>query len=117
MNEAAALTPDADLSRAWTLPASWYTDASILPQERDKIFYRTWQWVGAASLVKRAGDYFTYDLYGEPLVISRGQDGILRAHSTTCACIVLARLRWAKAIANRCSAGTTAGCTLWTAGC
>ena len=84
MDETAALTPDADLSRAWTLPASWYIDASVLPQEKEKIFYRTWQWVGAASLVKRAGDYFTCDLYGEPLVISRGQDGILRAFYNVC---------------------------------
>ena len=50
MNEAAALTPDADLSLAWTLPTSWYIDASIAAAGKtNKIFYRTWQWVGAAE--------------------------------------------------------------------
>ena len=84
MDGLTALTPDADLSLAWTLPSAWYTAAVYLAQEKEKIFYRTWQWVGSASSVKRAGDYFTYDLYGEPLVILRGQDGILRGFSNVC---------------------------------
>ena len=84
MDEFTAMMPDADLARAWTLPAVCYTDPARLVQEKEKIFYRTWQWVGAAGLVKRSGDYFTYDLYGEPLVIVRGQDGVLRGFSNVC---------------------------------
>jgi choline monooxygenase len=84
MNNLTAFTPDVDISQAWTLPSSWYTDPILLAQEKDKIFFRTWQWVGSVSLVKRAGDYFTYDMYGEPLVITRGQDGVLRGFFNVC---------------------------------
>lgn len=72
------------LSRAHTLPARWYIDPAILAQEKERIFYRTWQWVGSTALVQRPGDFFTYDLYGEPLVLARGQDGVLRGFFNVC---------------------------------
>jgi len=73
-----------DLADAWTLPARWYTDPAILPLEKEKIFFRTWQWVGSTSLVQRPGDFFTYDLYGEPIVVTRSQEGRLRAWFNVC---------------------------------
>ncbi|MBE2240140.1 MAG: Rieske 2Fe-2S domain-containing protein [Caldilineaceae bacterium] len=76
--------PSQQLETAWTLPAAWYTHPASLPLEKERIFYRTWQWVGAASLVQRPGDLFTYDLYGEPLVVTRGQDGALCAFYNVC---------------------------------
>ncbi len=56
----------------------------MLALEKEHIFYRTWQWVGSTHLVQRPGDFFTYDLYGEPLVITRGQDGLLRGFFNVC---------------------------------
>lgn len=73
-----------DLTKASTLPARWYTDPRFWQAEREKIFFKTWQWVGPTNLVQRVGDFFTYDLFGEPLVISRAQDGSLRAFSNVC---------------------------------
>jgi choline monooxygenase len=75
---------DAEIARAWTLPASLYTDASILAAEREKIFARTWQVAGHASQVANPGDYFTTDLIGEPLVFVRGLDGRLRGFYNVC---------------------------------
>ncbi|MCL4826403.1 MAG: Rieske 2Fe-2S domain-containing protein [Caldilinea sp.] len=72
------------LDEAWTLPARWYIDPAILKLEKERIFQRTWQWVGSTTLVQRPGDFFTYDLYGEPLVITRGQDGVLRGFHNVC---------------------------------
>jgi choline monooxygenase len=77
-------TPTDRLDEAWTLPARWYTDPALLALEKERIFYRTWQWVGSTALVQRPGDFFTYDLYGEPLVITRGQDGALRGFHNVC---------------------------------
>jgi choline monooxygenase len=84
MSDLTTLTPDADLASAWTLPSTCYVDPAYLSLEKDKIFYRTWQWVGSAGLVKRVGDFFTYDLFGEPLVITRGQDGVLHGFYNVC---------------------------------
>jgi len=77
-------TPNTDLSRASTLPSRWYTDASMLDLERRKIFYCTWQVVGRTDMVVRSGDYFACDVLGEPVVVTRGMDGVLRAFANVC---------------------------------
>jgi len=68
-----------DIARAWTLPASHYFDPAIAAQEKDNIFFRTWQVVGHHDQVAKPGDYFTTHLLGEPLLIVRGADLHLRA--------------------------------------
>ncbi len=72
------------LSKATTLPSSWYLDPAFLEKERARIFHRTWQWVGRAEDVSRGGDYFASDLLGEPLVVARGPDSELRGFSNVC---------------------------------
>jgi phenylpropionate dioxygenase-like ring-hydroxylating dioxygenase large terminal subunit len=75
---------DADISRAWTLPASLYVDSAVAAQEKEKVFSRTWQVVGHHSQVCNPGDYFTTQLVGEPLLIVRGVDHQLRAFYNVC---------------------------------
>ena len=75
---------EAEIARAWTLPAQLYTDASVFAQEKDSIFSRTWQVVGHASRVANPGDYFTTQLLGEPLLFVRGSDGRLRGFYNVC---------------------------------
>jgi choline monooxygenase len=79
-----AFQVDANIARAWTLPAHLYTDTAIFVEEKEKIFARTWQVVGHASQVANAGDYFTTELVGEPLVFVRGIDGKLRGFYNVC---------------------------------
>jgi choline monooxygenase len=76
--------PNPDLSRASTLPARWYVDPRLLELEKEKIFWRTWQPVGRLDTVLRMGDYFACDIAGEPLVVTRGGDQVLRALSNVC---------------------------------
>jgi choline monooxygenase len=75
---------DPDISRAWTLPSHLYTEASVFELEKDRILRRSWQAVGHCDQVARAGDYFTTELAGEPLLIVRGSDGKLRAFYNVC---------------------------------
>ncbi len=77
-------TPSTDLSRATTMPSRWYTDPHILELEKEKIFWKTWQPVGHSEDVMRPGDFFTCEVTGEPLVVTRGQDGQLRAFFNVC---------------------------------
>jgi choline monooxygenase len=79
-----AFQVDAEIARAWTLPARLYTDVSVLAAEKEKIFARTWQVVGHRNQVANAGDYFTTELIGEPLLIVRGADGKLRGFYNVC---------------------------------
>ena len=80
----AAFQVEAEIARAWTLPAELYRDASIFAAEKEKIFSRTWQVVGNASQVANPTDYFTTELIGEPLLIVRGGDGKLRGFYNVC---------------------------------
>ncbi|HEX3819988.1 MAG TPA: aromatic ring-hydroxylating dioxygenase subunit alpha [Candidatus Sulfotelmatobacter sp.] len=75
---------DSDIAKAWTLPSSLYTDASVYALEKEKIFSRTWQVVGHANRVANPGDYFTIELLGEPLLIVRGADNKLRGFYNVC---------------------------------
>ncbi|MBL8156093.1 MAG: Rieske 2Fe-2S domain-containing protein [Anaerolineae bacterium] len=80
----ASYSPNTNLSEASTLPASWYTDPQMLDLERERIFYKTWQPVGRADQVRRPGDFFTCEVVGQPLVVTRGQDGRLRGFYNVC---------------------------------
>jgi choline monooxygenase len=75
---------DSEVARAWTLPAKLYTDSAVFDDEKEKIFARSWQVVGHKDQVANAGDYFTTELVGEPLLIVRGNDGKLRGFYNVC---------------------------------
>jgi phenylpropionate dioxygenase-like ring-hydroxylating dioxygenase large terminal subunit len=52
--------------------------------EKEAIFWRTWQPVGRTADVQRHGDFFTREVLGEPMVITRGTDGELRPFFNVC---------------------------------
>ncbi|HMA33543.1 MAG TPA: SRPBCC family protein [Chloroflexia bacterium] len=88
MPDLAALLSDyqfePNLARATTLPARWYTAPEFQTLEKDKIFTRTWQAIGRIDEVARPGDFITGEVVGEPLVVTRGTDGVLRAFYNVC---------------------------------
>lgn len=48
-----------DLERGLSLPASWYTDATIAQPEQERVFRRTWQYIGRTEQVANRGDFVT----------------------------------------------------------
>ncbi|MGZ7032566.1 MAG: aromatic ring-hydroxylating oxygenase subunit alpha, partial [Thermoanaerobaculia bacterium] len=75
---------DPRLAFASTIPSRFYTDASYLAEENRNVFARTWQLVGHAEQVRQPGQFFTAKIAGEPLLIVRGTDDVLRAMSNVC---------------------------------
>ena len=75
---------DAPLEEAYTIPAPWYLDARIEAAERDQVFGRNWIAVGRLDQVTTAGQFFTVEIAGEPLVVVRGADGELRGFYNVC---------------------------------
>jgi choline monooxygenase len=78
------MDPDRDIARASTLAASLYWSKETFEGEKAKIFSSTWQLVGHVRQAAQPGDYFTFDLIGEPLLIVRGDDGIVRGFYNVC---------------------------------
>ncbi len=75
MSKLPALQIDSDISRAWSIPAPFYTDPEVCAQENERIFARTWQVVGHREQLAKPGDFFTTELLGEPLLLVRGAAG------------------------------------------
>ena len=69
---------------ARAMPPNVYTSEEFLESELDEIFSRDWVCVGRASALAEPGDYLTYELAGEPLVVLRDNEGRLRAMSNVC---------------------------------
>ena len=44
---------------SFTLPNWMYTDPAVYELEKERIFYRTWQYVGHKTLFQKPGDYVT----------------------------------------------------------
>jgi choline monooxygenase len=76
--------PNAPLAEAWTIPATWYVDTRIAEIERRTVFARSWQLVGRADQVRMPGQYITRELAGEPLLVVRGNDQVLRGFFNVC---------------------------------
>src|SRR5713226_9277385 len=76
--------PRNPLEKAWTMPSPWYFDRGIERLEHEAVFARTWQMLGRADQVKKNGEFFTADIGGEPIVVARGEDGVLRAFYNVC---------------------------------
>ena len=84
MSKLPALQIDSDISRAWSIPARFYTDPDVCAQENERIFARTWQVVGHREQLAKPGDFFTTELLGEPLLLVRGAQGELRGFYNVC---------------------------------
>ena len=74
----------ARLAEASTIPASWYVEPRIAELERVNVFSRTWQLVGRTDQLEASGNFITGRLAGEPFVVVRGSDGVLRGFLNVC---------------------------------
>jgi choline monooxygenase len=74
----------APLDQASTIPAAWYTDPRIEALERRTVWSRTWQLVGRTAQVAEPGAFVTAEVAGEPVVVVRGADGVLRGFFNVC---------------------------------
>jgi choline monooxygenase len=66
-------------------PATYYTSADLYELERERIFLKEWLWVGHAAQVAKPGDYFTFEVAEEPIVVVRDLTNKLGAFSPVCA--------------------------------
>lgn len=67
-----------------TITYDLYTDSKVLELEQEKIFAKSWQKVGHTSQVEKNGAFFTTEVAGEPIIVIRGNDGVLRAFYNVC---------------------------------
>jgi choline monooxygenase len=72
------------LSRARTLPGSWYSDADHHAREMAAVFGRSWVGVGCADDVAAPGSYVSTTAGRTPVLVVRDREGSLRAFLNVC---------------------------------
>ncbi len=79
---------DPDISKAATLPASFYRDPAVFEALRERIFYRSWQWIGDDRPLASGLTAFPFLLLegflDEPMVLTRDADARLHCLSNVC---------------------------------
>ena len=73
-----------DLDRARALPARYYHGADMLALEQRAVFARSWQPIAHQEQLAASGDHVVGEIGGVPVLLVRGQDGVLRAFPNVC---------------------------------
>src|SRR3954452_21900163 len=69
---------------ALTLPARYYTDAALFGRELDGLFGKMWFYAGRAEDAEQAGRFFVRELNGHNIIVTRNEDGAVRAFHNIC---------------------------------
>jgi phenylpropionate dioxygenase-like ring-hydroxylating dioxygenase large terminal subunit len=73
----------ADVRRGM-IPAHIYNDEEIFRLERERLFSRAWVFVGHESEIPHPGDYVVRRVLDDSFIVSRGEDGQVRALFNMC---------------------------------
>ena len=88
MGRLANVSIDPDIRRAHTLPAWIYSDPEVHALQKERVFARSWQWMGDLDRVKVPGAVYPVTLLegtlDEPLVIARDRQDQLHCYSNVC---------------------------------
>lgn len=76
--------PSLPIERAFMPPSSWYTAREFYELEKRAIFLRSWQPVARVDKLAQPGAYVSGCLAGQPWVVVRDHDGVLRAFHNVC---------------------------------
>ena len=81
MNELETVLADV---RRGMIPAHIYNDEEIFRLEQERLFSRAWIFVGHESEVPQPGDYVVRRVLQDSFIVSRGEDGQVRALFNMC---------------------------------
>ena len=73
-----------DLTNATAMPKELYSSNEILNLEEDLIFSKEWICVGRENEIPKVGDYFTFELGKQPLIVLRDKNKNIKVLSNVC---------------------------------
>ena len=82
--QAASVTDAPANAHLQALPARYYVDESILARERERIFFRSWQYACHVSELDAPGSYVATDILGQNVFVVRDDNGEIRAFYNVC---------------------------------
>jgi len=79
---------ESDIRKAYTLPAEFYRSEAMFEQVKEKIFTRSWHYIGDANVVEKAGQVHPFTLLenvmDEPLVLTKDKNDKMYCLSNIC---------------------------------
>jgi Rieske 2Fe-2S family protein len=76
MDEVVIKPRDVMPETARTLPARYYVERAYFDREMERLFGRMWVCAGRVEQVERNGQFFTRELQGESIIVTRGPSGV-----------------------------------------
>jgi len=77
-----------NIAKAKTLTKDFYTNPKFFEEAKEKIFYKTWQFIGDTSLLKEAGDCYPFTLLegylDQPLLLTKNKLQQINCVSNVC---------------------------------
>ena len=67
-----------------SLPGVLYHDPTTYEEEIQRIFFKSWLYVGHASQIPQRGDYFLFNIAGESVIVVRDGEGQVNALLNVC---------------------------------
>lgn len=66
-----------DLPQARHLPSEFYASREVEALEKQAVFLKHWLCIGREEEIPAVGDYLTMRIFGEPLIVSRSDEGVV----------------------------------------
>src|SRR5437867_3012298 len=73
-----------DRRKGFTLDREFYVSAEILELDISRVFFTQWLYVGHESQIPEPGDFITYEIAGERIIVARTEGGSLKAFFNVC---------------------------------
>jgi len=73
-----------ELAEPVTIGPEAYVSEDYARAEQDKLWRKVWLQAGRVEDIPNAGDYITYDIMTDSVIIMRGEDGAIRAFHNVC---------------------------------
>ena len=71
-------------TKGFTLDREFYVSSEILELDIEKLFFTQWLYVGHESQIPKPGDFLTYQIAGENIIVARTAGGSLHAFLNVC---------------------------------
>ncbi|KIC92694.1 aromatic ring-hydroxylating oxygenase subunit alpha [Flavihumibacter solisilvae] len=70
--------------KGWSLERDFYTSREVFDSEVEQVWKKRWLFAGFSCEIPEPGDYFTYNILEQSVIIIRNDDGKIYAHHNSC---------------------------------
>ncbi|MEJ6008376.1 aromatic ring-hydroxylating dioxygenase subunit alpha [Novosphingobium aquae] len=71
-------------AQAWSIPTEAYLSPDYARAERDAIWRKVWQVACREEEIEKPGDFVTYDILDDSIIVTRQDDGAIKAYHNVC---------------------------------